>query len=201
MCKAQEEGSKEKAKEASSSPGLTTMDKNSSTKSKPEPKPNSNVEKLEQEQEAETMETYVRRGKRVKQASLPLEQVETYTTAPTKKISKVKSSLSKKHAEDGKSGGIESLLPSIGIVVVLGFAIVAKMGWRYVSVDCPPQFIFSAFLIPKLQSVERAELWKHSSLRRVVSYFLARFIHGPAEHHIIHLVFLYRHASILLVFI
>mmetsp|Transcript_5970 Transcript_5970/g.8781 ORF Transcript_5970/g.8781 Transcript_5970/m.8781 type:complete len:622 (-) Transcript_5970:88-1953(-) len=128
MCKAQEEECKEKAKEASSSPGMTTMDEISSTKSKSEPKPNS--ETLQQEQEEETIEAYVRRGKRVKQDSLPLEQIDTHTTAPTKKISRVKSSLSKKHAEDGKSGGIESLLPSIGIVVVLGFAIVAKMGWR-----------------------------------------------------------------------
>lgn len=134
MCKAQKEECKEKAKEASPSTGIT-MDENSNTKSKSKPnlKPHSKVERREQEQEETTMNTYVRRGKRIKQISLPLKQTETHTTAPHRKISRVKSSLSKKHAEDGKSGGIESLLPSIGIVVVLGFAIVAKMGWRCVS--------------------------------------------------------------------
>jgi hypothetical protein len=67
----------------------------------------------------------IRRGKRVKQASLPLE-----TDQQTTKISKVTSSLSKKHAADGKSGGIEAIIPSLVIVVVLAFAYIAKSGFR-----------------------------------------------------------------------
>ena len=67
----------------------------------------------------------LRRGKRVKQASLPLLE-EMYET----KIARVSSRLSKKHEDDAKSGGFEAILPSLGIVIVLVFAIIAKNGWR-----------------------------------------------------------------------
>ncbi len=66
-----------------------------------------------------------RRGKRVKQADLPLEEFEEVKT-----VSRVRSRLSKKHEEDSKSGGIEAILPSLGIVLVLGLGLVAKNGWR-----------------------------------------------------------------------
>jgi len=76
------------------------------------------------------MSSSPRRGKRVKQASLririPLDNTNMYTTA----ISRVSSRLSKKHVGDSKSGGIEAILPSLGIVAVLAFALVAKNGWR-----------------------------------------------------------------------
>jgi|AntRauTorckE5430_2_1112549.scaffolds.fasta_scaffold00716_6 hypothetical protein len=65
-----------------------------------------------------------RRGKRVKQVSLALETDQTTT------FSRVSSSLSKKHAGNGKSGGIEAILPSLGIVIVLAFAFIAKSGFR-----------------------------------------------------------------------
>ena len=65
-----------------------------------------------------------RRGKRVKQAALPQEIVYR------KKISKASSSLRKKHEDDSKSGGIDAILPSLGIVIVLAIALVAKSGWR-----------------------------------------------------------------------
>jgi len=65
-----------------------------------------------------------RRGKRVKQASLTLETDQTTT------FSRVSSSLSKRHAGDGKSGGVEAILPSLGIVIVLAFAYIAKSGFR-----------------------------------------------------------------------
>ncbi len=78
--------------------------------------------------------TMRRRGKRVKQSSLPLRRAEGSDSSMYTRTTRVMSSLSKKHSEDTKSGGIDAILPSLGIVVILGFAIVAKMGWRYVSV-------------------------------------------------------------------
>jgi hypothetical protein len=67
----------------------------------------------------------LRRGKRVKQASLPqLDFVETKT------VSKTRSSLSKKYEDGSKSGGIDAILPSLGIVLVLAIAVIAKNGWR-----------------------------------------------------------------------
>lgn len=60
----------------------------------------------------------------MKQACLP------QTNQQTTQISKVTSSLSKKHAADGKSGGIEAIIPSLVIVVVLAFAYIAKSGFR-----------------------------------------------------------------------
>ncbi len=78
-----------------------------------------------------------RRGKRVKQSSLPLKRADAEAGGSDSslhsmytKTTRVMSSLSKKHSEDTKSGGVDAILPSLGIIVVLGFAIVAKMGWR-----------------------------------------------------------------------
>jgi len=67
----------------------------------------------------------MRRGKRVKQSELPLEPC-----MKTIRHKKVKSSSMKRHGGESKSGGIEALLPSLGIVAVLACGIVAKMGWR-----------------------------------------------------------------------
>jgi molecular chaperone DnaK (HSP70) len=63
------------------------------------------------------------RGKRVKQNDWESEKTE-------KVISRVRSNMHKKHESDSKSGGIEVLLPSLIGIIVLGCAIVAKMGWR-----------------------------------------------------------------------
>lgn len=76
----------------------------------------------EHNQEEKVM-TIRRRGKRTKQKDLPLKQ-------EVSKISRVSSSLSKKHAADAKSGGIEAILPSFAIVVVLACAYLAKSGFR-----------------------------------------------------------------------
>ncbi len=67
----------------------------------------------------------MRRGKRVKQASLPdIGFVETTTVKQTR------SNLSQKHADDTKSGGLEAILPSLGVIIVLAIAVLAKSGWR-----------------------------------------------------------------------
>lgn len=63
------------------------------------------------------------RGKRVKQTDWERERA-------VKVISRVKSNMHKKHEADKKSGGIEVLFPSLIGIIVLGCAIVAKMGWR-----------------------------------------------------------------------
>jgi molecular chaperone DnaK (HSP70) len=66
--------------------------------------------------------TKMHRGKRVKQNDWKSETA-------VKVISRVKSNMHKKHESDSKSG-IEVLLPSLVGIIVLGCAIVAKMGWR-----------------------------------------------------------------------
>lgn len=63
------------------------------------------------------------RRKRVKQTDWERERA-------VKVISRVKSNMHKKHETDTKSGGIEVLFPSLIGIIVLGCAIVAKMGWR-----------------------------------------------------------------------
>lgn len=65
-----------------------------------------------------------RRGKRDKQALLPCEKYETI------RISRFSTALSKKHGNDSKSGGIEAILPSFAIVIILAFAYTAKSGFR-----------------------------------------------------------------------
>jgi hypothetical protein len=65
-----------------------------------------------------------RRGKRDKQSSLPFEKYETI------RISRFSTALSKKHGNDSKSGGIEAILPSFAVVVILVFAYIAKSGFR-----------------------------------------------------------------------
>lgn len=66
----------------------------------------------------------MRRGKRVRQNEL------SRLDADKLSFRKVKSSMHKKHEGGSKSGGIEVLLPSFIGIVILGCAIVAKMGWR-----------------------------------------------------------------------
>lgn len=118
MCKPQKKETKEQSKNSAA--------QNSNAKS--------NESETASESACKTMRSQSRRGKRVKQSSLPLRTTST-TTSTTEattmsRTTRVRSSLSKKHAEDAKSGGVDAILPSLAIVVVLGFAIVAKMGWR-----------------------------------------------------------------------
>ena len=71
-----------------------------------------------------SMELRKRRGKREKQASLPLRKDEVT------RISRFSSALSKKHGHDAKSGGVEAILPSFLVVIVLAFGYIAKSGFR-----------------------------------------------------------------------
>lgn len=66
-----------------------------------------------------------RRGKRDK---TPVENVPVVTSAPAK--TKRKSRALQKHGADKPSGGIEALLPSFIGLAVLGFGLMAKMGFR-----------------------------------------------------------------------
>lgn len=68
--------------------------------------------------------TLRRRGKRDKQASLSDEKYETI------RISRFSSALSKRHGSDTKSGGIEAILPSFVVIIVLVFGYIAKSGFR-----------------------------------------------------------------------
>ena len=78
-----------------------------------------------------------RRTKRTKQidvaslqkhnAAVQLQTSKSSSSSPkTKRRSRAKA----KHEADKPSGGIEAILPSLGIVAVLGFAVMAKMGFR-----------------------------------------------------------------------
>ena len=78
-----------------------------------------------------------RRTKRTKQidvaslqkhnASVKLQTIKSSSSSPkTKRRSRAKA----KHEADKPSGGVEAILPSLGIVAVLGFAVMAKMGFR-----------------------------------------------------------------------
>jgi hypothetical protein len=73
---------------------------------------------------AEIQMTLRRRGKRDKQASLSDEKCETI------RISRFSSALSKRHGSDTKSGGIEAILPSFVVIIVLVFGYIAKSGFR-----------------------------------------------------------------------
>lgn len=78
-----------------------------------------------------------RRTKRTKQidvaslqkhnAAVRLQTSKSSSSSPkTKRRSRAKA----KHEADKPSGGVEAILPSLGIVAVLGFAVMAKMGFR-----------------------------------------------------------------------
>ena len=79
-----------------------------------------------------------RRGKRIKQSRLTAKPIRKLSstikndteTTKTTKTKRVKSSLISRHEGEGKSGGIDALLPSLIAIVVIGCGIVAKMGWR-----------------------------------------------------------------------
>lgn len=111
MCKP--EKSKKEAKKKNPIPSVEA----------PETSTNKKAPKEKEHSQEETVMTIRRRGKRTKQKDLPLKQ-------NVSKISRVSSSLSKKHAGDAKSGGIEAILPSFAIVVVLACAYLAKSGFR-----------------------------------------------------------------------
>ncbi|GFH46520.1 hypothetical protein CTEN210_02994 [Chaetoceros tenuissimus] len=111
MCKP--EKSKKEAKKKNPIPSVEA----------PETSTNKKAPKEKEHSQEETVMTIRRRGKRTKQKDLPLKQ-------NVSKISRVSSSLSKRHAGDAKSGGIEAILPSFAIVVVLACAYLAKSGFR-----------------------------------------------------------------------
>ena len=82
---------------------------------------------------------YQRRGKRVKQASLPLAQEKGRNGTNSRnggkmdQFRRVKQSQSKshkKHKDDEPSGGIESIIPSLLALIVLACGFAAKMGFR-----------------------------------------------------------------------
>ena len=79
-----------------------------------------------------------RRTKRLKQsdvaslrkhnAAVKLQTKRTSASASPK--TKRRSRAKAKHEADKPSGGVEAILPSLGIVAVLAFAVMAKMGFR-----------------------------------------------------------------------
>ena len=73
-----------------------------------------------------------RRRKRDREGEYVLEarrETVVTTTITTKKAKKKSNSL-KKHGADGPSGGVEALLPSLIGLAILGFGLMAKMGFR-----------------------------------------------------------------------
>jgi hypothetical protein len=77
-----------------------------------------------------------RRCKRDRQKEWAKQQsslsVSTSTSPSSKRIvkKKKKSNMTAKHQNDSRSGGIDALLPSLAGVIILGIAIMAKMGFR-----------------------------------------------------------------------
>jgi len=73
-----------------------------------------------------------RRHKRDKYQEWSIHRLSIAGSSSSKRIvkKKKKSSMTAKHQNDSKSGGIDALIPSFIGVIVLGIAIMAKMGFR-----------------------------------------------------------------------
>jgi molecular chaperone DnaK (HSP70) len=114
------------------------LDEGSKQEHKQKRKPRSTSS--QQSQQNNNIRTMKRRGKRVKQNQLVPKvssnannddmSDEEYSFTTITKPKKVQSSIRSRHDGETKSGGVEALIPTIIAVIVLGCAIVAKMGFR-----------------------------------------------------------------------
>ena len=122
-----------------------TLDEGSKQEHKQKRKPDQNNDSVkssssQQSQQSNNIKTMKRRGKRVKQNQLVPKVIsnannddtsdEEYSFKTITKPKKVQSSIRSRHDGETKSGGVEALIPTIIAVIVLGCAIVAKMGFR-----------------------------------------------------------------------
>lgn len=105
----------------------------SSEKNAPSRSDNKSGEIVNKKQVSKSM-TNQRRGKRVRQSSLPLPcNVTTNVNGNgmnhLRRVKQSQSKLRMKHKDDEPSGGIEAIIPSLVILIVLGWGFAAKMGF------------------------------------------------------------------------